>query len=166
MLVAQLGLTLCHPMDGSLPSSSVHGTGKNTVFCLFSRQEYRSRSQFSSQGIFPTQGLNLDLLRFRQILYCLSNLGSQNIVKGWVCKKCKRLGERNTVNIWKREYCWFGMLHVVNRAVHLQVGRCSISYIRWYISYFMERHLMREVQRNMMSAGTNEYFLIYFLTLK
>ena len=35
-----------------------------------------------------------------------------------------------------------------------------------YISYFMERHLMREVQRNMMSAGTNEYFLIYFLTLK
>ena len=28
------------------------------------------------QGIFPTQGLNLDLLHFRQILYCLRHLGN------------------------------------------------------------------------------------------
>ena len=28
------------------------------------------------QGIFPTQESNLDLLRCRQILYCLSHLGS------------------------------------------------------------------------------------------
>ena len=29
------------------------------------------------QGIFPTQGSNLGLLHFRQILYCLSHQGSQ-----------------------------------------------------------------------------------------
>ena len=28
------------------------------------------------QGIFPNQGLNLDLLHYRQILYCLSYQGS------------------------------------------------------------------------------------------
>ena len=60
----QLCLTLCNPMDYSLPGSSVHGDapGKNTgVGChaLF-------------QGIFPTQGLNpciLCLLQWRRILY-------------------------------------------------------------------------------------------------
>ena len=47
-------LTLCDPMDCSLPGSSVHGDspGKNTgVDC-----------HFLLQGIFPTQGLNPHLL--------------------------------------------------------------------------------------------------------
>ena len=49
----QLCLTLCNPMDCSLPGSSVHGDspGRNTgVGC------------HALQGIFPTQGLNLHLL--------------------------------------------------------------------------------------------------------
>ena len=63
-LVALLCLTLCDPMDCSLPGSSVHGDspGKNTgVGChaLF-------------QGIFPTQVSNPGLLHCRQILYQLS----------------------------------------------------------------------------------------------
>ena len=33
------------------------------------------------QGIFLTQGLNLDLLHYRQILYLLSHQGS---LKGWL----------------------------------------------------------------------------------
>ena len=37
----------------------------------FSRQEYWSESPFPSQGIFLTQGSNLGLLHFRQILYHL-----------------------------------------------------------------------------------------------
>ena len=37
-----------------------------------SRQKYCSRLPFPSQGIFPTQGLNLGLLQCRQILYQLS----------------------------------------------------------------------------------------------
>ena len=65
---AQLGLTFCHPKDGSPPGSSVHGDspGKNTgVGC-----------HALLQGIFSTQGLNPDFLHCRQILYWLSHQGS------------------------------------------------------------------------------------------
>ena len=54
VLIAQWWLTLCDPMDYSLPGSSVHGdspgysTGLNNHALL--------------QGIFPTQELNLGLL--------------------------------------------------------------------------------------------------------
>ena len=50
-------------MDYSLPDSSVHGdsSGKNT----------RVGGHFLLQGIFLTQGSNLDLPQCRQILYCL-----------------------------------------------------------------------------------------------
>ena len=40
------------------------------------------------QGIFPTQGWNLGLLHFRQILYCLSHQGSPGnkpVTKGQIC---------------------------------------------------------------------------------
>ena len=65
--VAQSSLTLCDPMDCSLPGSSIHGIfpGKNTgVGCHFLLQE-----------IFPTQGLNPDLLHCRKSLYRLSHQG-------------------------------------------------------------------------------------------
>ena len=59
---AQACLTLCDPMDDSLPGSSVHGIfpGKNTG----------PGCHFFLQGIFPTQGSNLRLLHCRQMLYC------------------------------------------------------------------------------------------------
>ena len=63
-LVAQSCLTLCDPMDCSLPGSSVHGDspGKNTdVDC-----------HFLLQGIFPTQESNPDL-HGRRVLYLLSH---------------------------------------------------------------------------------------------
>ena len=69
-LVAQSCLTLCDPM-GCLPGSSVHGDspGKNTgVGC-----------HALLQGIFPTQGSNLGLPHYRQILYCLSYQGSPDL---------------------------------------------------------------------------------------
>ena len=61
MLVAQSCLTLCDPMDCSLPGSSVYGMspGKNAGM----------GSPSLLQGIFPTQVLNPGLLRCRQILY-------------------------------------------------------------------------------------------------
>ena len=67
-LVAWLCLTLCDPMNCSLPGSSVHrdSPGKNTgVGC-----------HALLQGIFPTQGSNPGLLHCRQILYHLSHQGS------------------------------------------------------------------------------------------
>ena len=56
-LVAQSCLSLCDPMDCSLPGSSVHGDfpGKNT----------RVGCHCFLQGIFLTQGLNLGLPRCR-----------------------------------------------------------------------------------------------------
>ena len=65
---AQLCLTVCEPMDCSLPGSTVHGgpPGKNTgVSC-----------QALLQGIFPTQGSNPGLPCCRQIVYHLSHQGS------------------------------------------------------------------------------------------
>ena len=74
-------LTLCDPMDCSLPGSSVHGDspGKNTgVGC-----------HALLQGIFPTQGLNTGLPRCRQILYCLSHQRSPRILE-WVAVPSSR----------------------------------------------------------------------------
>ena len=61
--MCQSCLTLCDPMDYSLPGSSV----KNTrVVC-----------HFLLQRTFPTQGSNLGLLHCRQMLYHLSHKGPQ-----------------------------------------------------------------------------------------
>ena len=61
MLFAQSCPTLCDPMDCSPPGSSVDGI-----------LQARMSSHFLLQGIFPTQGLNLSFLYWKQILYCLS----------------------------------------------------------------------------------------------
>ena len=62
-LLLQLYLTLCEPMDHSLPGSSVHGILQTSgVGC-----------HAHLLGIFPTQGSNprlLQLLHCKQILYC------------------------------------------------------------------------------------------------
>ena len=63
-LVAQLGLTLCDPMVYSLSGSSAHGIFQARILAWVAISSFR--------GIFPTQGLNLHLLRLlvcRQILY-------------------------------------------------------------------------------------------------
>ena len=59
-LVTQLCLTLCDPMDCSLPGSSVHG---DSLPCPY-------------PGGFPTQGLIPGLLHCRRMLYCLRHQGS------------------------------------------------------------------------------------------
>ena len=74
-LAAHWRLTLCNPMDCSLPGSSVHGDspGKNTgVGC-----------HALLQRVFPTQRLNLGLPHCRRILYHLSHQGSPRIPE-WV----------------------------------------------------------------------------------
>ena len=72
VLVAQLYLTLCDPMDYSPSGSSVHGDspGKHTgLGCHGLLQE-----------IFPTQESNPGLLHCRCILYQLSYQGSQVVI--------------------------------------------------------------------------------------
>ena len=68
VLVTQSCLTLCDPMNCSLPGSSDHG--------IFQAKITRVGSHFLLQGIFPTQGSNLCLLHCGQILYLLSHQGS------------------------------------------------------------------------------------------
>ena len=74
-LVAQSCLTLCDPMDFSLPGSSVHGDspGKNIGSGCHARL----------QGIFSTQGLNPGSLHWRWILYHLSHQGNPWILE-WI----------------------------------------------------------------------------------
>ena len=69
-LVAHLCLTLCDPVDCSLPVSSVHGDSpvKNTEMGCHDLL----------QGIFPAQGWNPGLQHCKRILYQLSYQGSQN----------------------------------------------------------------------------------------
>ena len=74
-LVAQSCLTLCDPMDYSLPGSSVHrdSLGKNTGLGCHALL----------QGIFPSQGLNSGLLHCRWTLYHVSHQESPRILD-WV----------------------------------------------------------------------------------
>ena len=66
--VTQSCLTLCHPMDCSLPGSSIHGILQARIL------EWVAIS--FSRGIFLTQGSNPGLLHCRQTLYPLSHQGS------------------------------------------------------------------------------------------
>ena len=63
VVVTQSCLTLCNPMDCSLPSSSVQG--------ILQARILESVDTAFSRGIFLTQGSNLGLLHCRQILYHL-----------------------------------------------------------------------------------------------
>ena len=68
-------LTVCDPINCSLPGSSVHGDspGKNTkVGC-----------RALLQGVFPTQGLNPGILHCRRILDYLGHQRSPRVLK-WV----------------------------------------------------------------------------------
>ena len=81
MFVAQSCLTLCNPMDCSLPGSSVHG--------IFQAKILAWVAIFLLQEIFPTQGLNPGLPHCRQILYPRSSKGSPSQVALVVKKKQK-----------------------------------------------------------------------------
>ena len=59
-LVAELCLTLCNPVDCSLPVFSVHGTSQARIL---------EECHFLLQRIFPIQGLNPHLLHCRWTLY-------------------------------------------------------------------------------------------------
>ena len=67
VLVAQLCLTLCDPMDCNAFQASLS--------MGFSRQEYYSGLPFRPPGNFPDPGIEPGLLHCRQILYCLSHQG-------------------------------------------------------------------------------------------
>ena len=93
--VTQLCLTLCDPMDCSLPRSSIHFPDKSTGD--FPGKSTGVGCHFLLQRIFPTQGSNLGLPHCRQTLYHLSHQGSQ--------LKKKKGGQEwvKIYNIWGEE---------------------------------------------------------------
>ena len=66
--IASVVSTLSDPGDCSPPGSSVQG--------ILQARVLRVGCHALLQGIFPSQGLNLGLLHFRQILYYLNHQGS------------------------------------------------------------------------------------------
>ena len=80
--VAQLCLTLYDPLDCSLPGSSAHWIFQASI------PEWLAIS-FPRIWIFPTQGSNLGLLHYRQILYQLNHHWSPVKVK--VTQSCLTL---------------------------------------------------------------------------
>ena len=75
-LVAQSCLTLCNPMECSLPGSSVHGDSPS--------QNTGVGCHALLQAIFPSQELNPGLPHCRQILYRLSYSGSPYVKNKWL----------------------------------------------------------------------------------
>ena len=96
-LVTQSCLTLCDPLECSLPVSSVHGTFQARILeCV---------AIFLLQ-IFPTQGLNphlLCLLHCRRILYRLNHQGYTNII--YNCQEME--ATLMSTNRWKRMKMWY-----------------------------------------------------------
>ena len=70
LLVTQSYLTLCDPMDCSLPGSSIHRISQARVL---------EWCHFLLQRIFPTQGSNPGLPYCRQMLYHLNHQGSPSL---------------------------------------------------------------------------------------
>ena len=90
-------MTLCNPMDCSLPGSSVHGISQARTL------EWDCHSLL--QGIFPTQGSNLGVLHCRQILYHLRHQKSPWNLGSWLKneKKKKKKGHwRAKCNKWRK----------------------------------------------------------------
>ena len=77
----QLCLTLCNPMDYSLPDSSVHG--------IFQARILEWVSSSYSRGIFPTQGSNPHLLHWQVHCSTLSHMGSSYNPRSDTMKTCK-----------------------------------------------------------------------------
>ena len=85
-ILPQLTLTLCDPMDCSLPDFTIHG--------IFPGRSAGVGCHFLLQGIFPTQGLNPGLPHCRQMCYHLSHQGS-HYKFSIIIKKKKKLTHEN-----------------------------------------------------------------------
>ena len=66
------------------------------------------------QGIFPTQGLNLDFLHCRQILYCLSHQGSLKLMYSVIKQSSTKI---------------YGILIVIALNLYIHLGRITIFII-------------------------------------
>ena len=117
--VTELYLTLCDPMEQSM-----------TISPSLSRPEYWSGQPFPFPGIFPTQGSNPGLPRYKQILYHLSHQGSPRILE-WVAFPFSRGSSkpRNRTGV----SCIAGGGRGLNWKKKLQIGKMYLTLLspRW-----------------------------------
>ena len=100
LLLGRKTMTLCNPMDCSLPGSSVHGIFQAIVL------EWIAIS--FSRGIFLTQGSNPGLPHCRQMFYRLSHQGSPD-----------KLTDKHRTK--KQKHLFATKIHIVNTMVYLVV---------------------------------------------
>ena len=79
-LVTQSCLTLCDPIDCSLPGSTIPGIFQAGILA-WSVLPVPSPENLPDSGIFLTKGLNLGLRHYRQMLYHLSYQGRAFLVR-------------------------------------------------------------------------------------
>ena len=99
VLVTQLCLTLCEPMDCGLPGSSVHGILQARIlewvaipFC---------------RGFILTEGLNPSLLPWRQILYHLSNQGGLVVFAKVLFTEHQQICCKSRAYVWQKLFTWW-----------------------------------------------------------
>ena len=163
-LVAQLCLTLCNPMDYSLPGSSVHcdSPGKNT----------RVGCHALLQGIVPTQGSNPGLPHCRQILYCLSHQGNPRILE-WVAYPFSRGSSqpRNWTRVsyiagrfftsWatgKPKNTGMGSLSLLQRIFLTQKLNWGLLHCRWILYQLFYRGILNTHFRRHLKILSNHYY--------
>ena len=124
MLVAQLSVILCDPMDCSPPGSSVHGILQARILEFVAIP--------FSKGIFLTQGLNPDLPHCRQILHSPNHQGSPNQL---YLNKNKKNNKKNVKGICLRnpwvDICSQFTLLGGFGYFYCQPGRWSYLKLKW-----------------------------------
>ena len=118
VLIAQLCLTLCNPMDCSLPGSSVHGT-------LQARNWSGCHSLL--QGKILTQGLNPGLLHCRQTPYHLGHQGSS--ISLWR-KQTENIASSQIVAPYDRILCSYKQEHSYSFCTNMERVLRSVCWVR------------------------------------
>ena len=135
---AQPHLTLCDPMDYSLPGSSVHG-----IF-----QARKVGCHFLLQGIFPTQGSNrllLILLHWQADSLPLHHLGSRlflclhNCQLGFAFSSSVTGMQQQWLNRWLFFSVWLYSVLIALGSFRLSVPPCSVQ--GWTLTLLVARWL-------------------------
>ena len=121
-LAAQSCLTLCNPMDYSLPGSPAHWG--------FFRQEYWNGSHALLQGISPTQGSNPGLPHSRQILNCLSHQVCLSKPIKQKPKSITSINSKHDIFSWI-QFC-FSLKYVQNWAEKMYI-KSPLNYSNFFI---------------------------------
>ena len=105
----------------------VHGLPGSSVPGDFQDKNIRVGCHALLQGIFPTQGLNPDLLHYRKILHHLSHLGSPGMLE-WVAYPFSKGSTQPRI--------WTGVFYIAGRFFASWATTVYLFYLKAYILWF------------------------------